>query len=268
MAIELPGGLLRDGRLQRSVTLHELTGVIELRIGELWSAYRSWPELVTGLLEAMVVEVGAARADREALDALSVGDRRYLMLRLLAELQGEQFWITTSCARCGKWFDLGLERSSIPVKPAGEGFPFAVAQIGEHSVQLRVPTGADQAAIADEPREAALRHIAERCVLAIDGAVSSGPLSAEVRDAIEAALDAVSPDVASQLLTHCPECDCEQVVEYDPCVPTQDVVTGLFEEIHVMASHYHWSECEILALPRSRRRMYLGLIERSALTAH
>jgi len=36
----------------------------------------------------------------------------------------------------------------------------------------------------------------------------------------------------------------------------------LYEEIHVMALHYHWSEAQILALPRNRRQRYLALIAR------
>ena len=36
----------------------------------------------------------------------------------------------------------------------------------------------------------------------------------------------------------------------------------LYEEIHVLATHYHWSEPAILALPRSRRQRYLALIAR------
>jgi hypothetical protein len=33
--------------------------------------------------------------------------------------------------------------------------------------------------------------------------------------------------------------------------------------VHVLASTYHWSERQILGLPRSRRRLYLDLIDRS-----
>jgi hypothetical protein len=199
-----------------------------------------------------------------------VADRRYLMLRLLAELQGEEFWISASCAQCAARFDLGLDRSRIPLKPAGEGFPFAVAQLWGRSVQLRVPDGADQAAIAEESPHTALEHMLGRCVVAVDGEAVALPQQPSEQDigVIEAALDAVSPDVASQLLTRCPECGCEQVVEYDPCVFPPDAVAGLYEEVHVLASHYHWAERDILAMPRSRRRMYLGFVERSRSAVH
>jgi hypothetical protein len=36
----------------------------------------------------------------------------------------------------------------------------------------------------------------------------------------------------------------------------------LYEEVHVLAMHYHWSESEILALTRSKRQRYLALLAR------
>ena len=41
-------------------------------------------------------------------------------------------------------------------------------------------------------------------------------------------------------------------------------IERLYEEIHVLALHYHWSEAAILALPAGKRRRYLGLLARQA----
>jgi hypothetical protein len=38
----------------------------------------------------------------------------------------------------------------------------------------------------------------------------------------------------------------------------------LFEEVHVLARHYHWSERDILALTATRRGRYLQLLARDA----
>ena len=35
-----------------------------------------------------------------------------------------------------------------------------------------------------------------------------------------------------------------------------------YEEVHVLALHYHWSEAQILALPATKRRRYLALLAR------
>jgi hypothetical protein len=34
----------------------------------------------------------------------------------------------------------------------------------------------------------------------------------------------------------------------------------LYEEVHHLAYHYHWAERDIMDLPRSKRRRYLGLL--------
>ncbi|MGH7392800.1 MAG: DUF6760 family protein [Candidatus Rokuibacteriota bacterium] len=34
----------------------------------------------------------------------------------------------------------------------------------------------------------------------------------------------------------------------------------LYRDVHALAWHYHWSEREILTLPREKRRRYLGLL--------
>jgi hypothetical protein len=34
----------------------------------------------------------------------------------------------------------------------------------------------------------------------------------------------------------------------------------LFEEVHALALHYHWSEREILAMAPSRRERYIALL--------
>jgi hypothetical protein len=35
---------------------------------------------------------------------------------------------------------------------------------------------------------------------------------------------------------------------------------GLYEEVHHLAFHYHWTEREILELPRTKRRRYLAIL--------
>lgn len=36
----------------------------------------------------------------------------------------------------------------------------------------------------------------------------------------------------------------------------------LYHEVHQLAWHYHWSEREILAMSRAKRRRYLALLSR------
>ena len=83
-------------------------------------------------------------------------------------------------------------------------------------------------------------------------------------DAIDKALDEVSPAVCNQLLVTCPECGREQFAELDHYAMGGMNGHFFFDEVHTLASHYHWSEAAILDLPQARRRLYLGMINRSA----
>lgn len=36
----------------------------------------------------------------------------------------------------------------------------------------------------------------------------------------------------------------------------------LYEEVHIIATRYHWSEADILRLPKRKRTIYLDIIAR------
>ena len=59
-------------------------------------------------------------------------------------------------------------------------------------------------------------------------------------------------------------------VELEPAALLQSelgvAVDRLFAEVHTLAYHYHWSEHEILSLPRARRHRYLELLGRQVAT--
>jgi hypothetical protein len=66
----------------------------------------------------------------------------------------------------------------------------------------------------------------------------------------------------------CPDCggrlDCSLDVVSFVLEEIRRRARRLLREVHVIASAYHWSESEILALPEERRRRYLSLIEGGA----
>jgi hypothetical protein len=39
-------------------------------------------------------------------------------------------------------------------------------------------------------------------------------------------------------------------------------MSRLYEEVHIIAMRYHWSEAEILRLPKRKRSIYLDIIAR------
>lgn len=256
----LPGGLWRHGECRRDWSFRTLTGEVELSILEAGRNRQGVPQRVTTVLSAALAELGGAAAQPDAVRALTVADRQYLMRRLAVEIGMGESWIAASCPACGAAFDLPVRHGELPVKPAGEGYPFATVETSLGPVRFRVPDGADQEAVAGilDPREA-WRALATRCA---DPSLA-GELSNEDLAKAEAALEAVAPEVATRAQAACPDCGQPAEVVLDPYVCLGAAGGGLFLDIHILASVYHWSEREILAMPRERRRLYLSLVDRS-----
>jgi hypothetical protein len=256
----LPGGLLHDGAVLRTVRFRPLTGDLELRLGDALEGCASLPDAVSELLGTALFDVGGIPANPALASALAVADRQWLMLKLAERVSGPLRWLTAVC-NCGASFDVPLDLERVPFRPAGAGYPFADIEVGGQPLRARVPTGADQARIAPLHDDAlALRSLLRACVVAFDGDLDA--LDYDGVSAVEAALDAVAPAVATELTTRCPGCGGERQVGFDPYRLAGLGRDGVLRDVHSLASHYHWGEAEILALPRERRGLYIGMIER------
>jgi hypothetical protein len=73
----------------------------------------------------------------------------------------------------------------------------------------------------------------------------------------------MAPEIATHLQTHCPSCETENHLPISAYATLQRPVGDLYAEIHRLANTYHWSESDILGLPRARRQIYLQLIDQS-----
>lgn len=244
----LPGGIVRDGERRRGFAFRPVDGVLEAALAEA-AAAPSTPRAVTLVLAAALAELGGEPASEETVRNLPVGDRQFLARQLSVHLGHDPVWLTAVCRACGESFDFEVRQADLPVKEAGESFPFAQAG----SLRLRVPTGADQEAIAGLSDEKAMQVLFERCRIAGKGSAA----------AAEAAIEDASPEVALAALAGCPACGAGNEVAVDPYLGLPARGEDLFAEVHRLASAYHWSEAEILSLPRARRQLYLKLIDRS-----
>ena len=270
--MRLPGGILRDGALRRDFAFRPLTGAVELALAEVAGADSPMPVRVTAALAATLEHVGGEAAVPAAVADLSIGDRQFLMGRLAVGLGLAKRWLTARCGGCGERFDFSVYHSALPVKEAGEGYPFATVETSLGLCRFRVPTGADQEIVAGLDDEEALRCLVGRCLVAFPGHVENGRSHRDMVGAftpgdvarIEAALETVSPEVAESAQAACPVCGATHGVDVDPYrVLFHQTGVGLLQEIHVLASTYHWGEAEILAMPLDRRRHYLDLIDRA-----
>jgi len=265
--VVLPGGLAKNGSIERLARFRPLTGRIEQALIES-ELTLDRPGYVTSVLGTALDSIGNQSADAAHVADLCVADRQYLMLRLAAMLDGEQMWLKVGCGYCDALFDVDIRRCDLPVKEAGQGFPRVTLRVKEWTIDARVPTGTDQERIGELSDEAALQQLLHSCIHSVNGEPPGkefiNKLSRSDIEAIDDALDETSPAVCNQLLVTCPECGREQHAELDHYALIGMNEHFFYDEVHTLASHYHWSEAAILDLPQDRRRLYLGMINRSA----
>lgn len=265
--VMLPGGLLKDGNIKRQAKFRPLTGRIEETLIEL-AMDPDRPKYVTAVLNSTLHSIGDESVDVKCVADLCVADRQYLMLRLAAMLDSELMWLKIDCAYCDSSFDVDIRRCDLPVKESGPGYPQVSLSIKDWVIDARVPTGADQECIAGlQSEEKAMKQLLQNCIQLVNGSPPGGEfinrLTAQDIEMIDNALDDMSPAVCNQLLVTCPECNREQLAEIDHYALNSLDANLLYDEVHTLASHYHWSETDILDLPQARRRLYLRMINQS-----
>jgi hypothetical protein len=262
--MELPGGVLHAGRLLRDYRFQPVTGKLERAIADSGFGLQSLPQQVTRILSVCLAQAAGRAVDEELVRALSAGDRQFLMLQLEALLDPAPRWVTAACQGCDELIQFQITPGSLPVKPAGAGYPQTSLALSVGLVMLRVPCGADEEAIADGPEAAPpLERLLSRLLTLDDRPVEPARLSESDLERIDERLDEMSPQPGLTARIDCPYCRLGQEVAIDAYAWIARDGYQLDREVHTLALHYHWSEREILQLPRRRRERYLQLIDQS-----
>jgi hypothetical protein len=206
-----------------------------------WEAARGAPPALrpAALLRAASGEAGAER--------LPVGERDRRLLALRERWFGPMCGGVADCPSCGTAVELAFDTrpmAALPSRQPGDG--------------PRLPDSRDLLAISGCSDAAAARaRLASRCL----GRESAG---AEEIDALSEALSAADPAGDIALNVTCPACATAWEVLFDPgayfwCELDSAAIEAL-REVDALAAAYGWSERDVLAMSRERRRIYLGLV--------
>jgi hypothetical protein len=181
---------------------------------------------------------------------------------------------------CGRPIDIDFQIGDIPVVAAPiTGLLHTVlfessdgSAASPYQVAFRLPNGADQEALAaivavDESH--ALRVLLARCLAAggqppmIAGDIDAW-LTTERCLALQAAIAARAPRLDLVIDGVCPECGtlfaCPLDIETFFFETARADSDHLRHEVHFLAYHYHWSEQDILAMDRMKRRSYITIL--------
>ncbi|GHC27434.1 hypothetical protein GCM10010348_61840 [Streptomyces anthocyanicus] len=204
--------------------------------------------------------------DREGFDArsLPVGDVDMLVADLRRERLGDRLVAEASCAHCSARIDIDFSltghlrhhrprpaRSAVPADEPGWW------RLRHSRTWFRLPTAGDVLA-AGAGREGH-RALVEACV--------RGDRSAGAVRAAERAMASLGPTLRGDAEGTCPECAASVSLDLDVrelCL--EELVflaSGVLDEVHLLASAYHWQERDILDLPSSRRIHYAERVRAS-----
>jgi hypothetical protein len=270
MNVTLPGGYVDEhGAVHREVELASLTGRDEMELRD-QAARLTSAAIITALLARCVRRLGSLPAVNENVArGMLVGDREFLVMRLFEHNCGAAVNGAMRCPNgdCRKLMDMTLSLSDMAVEqrpvPARH-FHLRLSGEPAREITFRLPTGGDQEAVTgiDDKVRAATALLA-RCTGLGESEISALP--APIRDEIDAEMERRAPQADLEIEATCPECGClfSGRAEW-PAHCLANLVseaTGLERDVHVLAWHYHWSESDVLSMPRAKRRRYIGLIE-------
>lgn len=242
----------------REVSLRQPTGSDDLLLLEA-------PALDTSLVLALIHRLASsADGGAEEWDALCVTDFEALLLLLRQMIIGDLLRTDVVCpaSGCGQLFDVVFRignylahhqpRKARGVEPAEEPGWFHCCGT---PVSFRLPKGADQIKIATQPRPE--RELIRLCI-------RPDTLSARMLKRVEGAMELLAPSLSHELQGKCPECGAEVALYFDVqqfvLLELRDQAVFLYDDVHLLARQYHWSQAEILALPRSRRVRYAEMV--------
>lgn len=225
---------------------------------------RSPAALITRILEQCTIDPEHSLPEDFFL-TLSVGKRLECLLTLAAGEERRPFNFPFHCAGCGQKLEMELTLDEIAEMQRDADLIETVAvRVGGRCIACRKPSGQDlerwEGRVFSDEAEAARAMIDLLAATPVEWSNSD----VDELDRIDDAMDEADPLVNFRCHAACGECGEPNECLIDLC----DTALGMLSRlqkllivmVHKLASHYHWSEKEVFAIPHWRRTEYLDLI--------
>jgi hypothetical protein len=197
---------------------------------------------------------------------MAVGARTEALVQLAILSSSQSLVIGLRCpnAGCQEALEIELELSELWAASADRARDTVSVRIGDDSLELRRPTGRDQ---RDWLATAwpGVEEARSRILASLLSTPSRNPLDASAIEALENELARIDPLVAFNLAVACPACGdtAEHTLDLQrhALATLRRIHERLFESVARLATHFHWTEAEIFALPLWRRDRYLAMAD-------
>jgi hypothetical protein len=258
MRVELQRGDSRWGWAY----LRPLTGHDELALDAESGQAGNW------LLRRLLDDRSDAALGPDGLDSLDMHNRDRLLAEIFRACFGENVDGISRCTHCGEEFEFHFTLGSLTGRrteataPMAEG-PDAEGYYRLEGTRFRLPTVADLEAVGDLPADQAVTALLARCAEA--GEDSEGG------DAIQEAMEQLSPSLDLDIEASCPHCERAATISFSLEAFLMRALSQerrfLTIEIHRLATAYGWGLGEILGLSRDDRRTLARLAEHERIAA-
>lgn len=225
------------------------------------------PVLITRLLAACVTDQDGRPLDDGELWRWTLDERLQALAAIVTASRGSNVTLTVRCphVECHETIEIDVDLAVL--EPSAEAIASCHPE-AETEVRLRLPTGADQLDwLAKRHRLSPAVDMATSLVTSINGeAPPRGWRAPETwLESIAAELAEHDCSLPAGSGVVCPACGQTVPLEIDiegnliALLATEQ--RRLLQDVHRIAAAYHWSEPEIVSLPRRRREFYLECIE-------
>jgi len=218
---------------------------------------------------------------------LPTAERDFLLAQVYIDNFGDRIASNHDCVHCGARYEISFSLSELVtrvdserLKKIKELVEFSESKIAagadvaiphfllKNGVALRVPTGREELQLLKTDPDQAEAVLLACCINTEASADhDSGKAITASQPEILQAMEALAPLLELDMDSRCPECEGEQQVHFaiqGYLLNTLLVCKSrLLQEIHALASTYHWSLDDILALPRHQRLALFEHIEDS-----
>lgn len=232
------------------------------------------PFLVTEILQCCTARKTGECVDLDFFRELTIGKRIECLLAIATSGGASEITLQLNCLNeaCGELMEIQLSQEEIKgLQPHEEDSQTCRIPVNGRDYFFRKPTGSDQmewlkSSFPDEETavEAMIRTLTVR-----DEAAGTGRetrMSQKWIEAVNEGMKAYDPLVNFDLTVFCPACNQESrcVLDLEEILVRKlyKIQLELLHTVHRLASHYHWTEPQILSLGPRRQAHYLALIDK------
>ncbi len=243
--------------------MHTLTGQDCVHLWEVGLRQHPLDRALTILMAAF------PEVSREQLALLSISRRDAYLFALRERTFGSRLRSMATCLNCGQQSEFTLDTADLPIATSiAAPLEEYALEADDHEVHFRLPNSLDLAAIIGYADMTFARmELMRRCIVTAtkaDSEISLEEVPAPLLSAMVDDMDAREPLALVDIPLDCSSCGQQwtQLFDIVSFFWTEIAVQSrrLLREVHTLASHYGWSEADILAMSAVRRQLYMEMV--------